>query len=170
MRLRDFDELFFFAGANETDIERFHAEAKARGLVLRNAGQFWSLACGSDLAKCVRELGGLYDRALRSHALRVGLRVLPGDGGPKAADDNWPSSVFDRTLALTERIEPEDETQDMAGEDSESVVSFDESSGANTVKYSQRVSVPTDRTRFHLHAPEVWDEVLACLAAGSLRR
>src|SRR5262249_47253972 len=75
IRLRDFDELFFFAGASDAEIARFRAEGKARGHVVQPVGQFWSLSCGANLAKCIRELGGLYDRALRSHALRIGVRV-----------------------------------------------------------------------------------------------
>src|SRR5215831_14409074 len=34
MRLRDFDELFFFAGANDADVQTFRSEAKSRGLAL----------------------------------------------------------------------------------------------------------------------------------------
>ena len=75
--MRDFDELFFFAGATESDIAKFADEAKLRGLALQNIGAFWSLSCGADYAKCIRELGGLYDRALRYHAFRVGLGVSP---------------------------------------------------------------------------------------------
>jgi predicted mannosyl-3-phosphoglycerate phosphatase (HAD superfamily) len=170
MRQRDFDELFFFAGAGEADIERLRAEAKARGLVLRKAGQFCSLACGSDLAKCVRELGGLYDRALRAHALRVGLRVLPGDGGPATPDDNWPSSVFDRTLALTERGMPAGRAEDVTEENSNGAVRFSQSFRANQSKNPSSTSGQEDRNRLHLHSPEVWDEVSAWLGSGSTRR
>src|SRR5262249_23297087 len=62
LRLRDFDELFFFAGAGQSEIEKFRNEAKRRGLVVQQAGQagtFWSLSCGGNLARCVRELAGL---------------------------------------------------------------------------------------------------------------
>src|SRR5215475_12003578 len=54
IRLRDFDELFFFAGASQADIEKFRMEAKGRGLVVQSLGQFWSLSVGGSLAKCVR--------------------------------------------------------------------------------------------------------------------
>src|SRR5215475_13975533 len=49
IRLRDFDELFFFAGASDADIEKFRREAKTRGLVVQSMGQFWSLSCGGNL-------------------------------------------------------------------------------------------------------------------------
>jgi predicted mannosyl-3-phosphoglycerate phosphatase (HAD superfamily) len=72
-RQRDFDELFFFAGASEDDIARFAGEAKARKLALRQHGVLWSLAVGADLRKCIRDLSKLYDRALRYHALTLGV-------------------------------------------------------------------------------------------------
>jgi predicted mannosyl-3-phosphoglycerate phosphatase (HAD superfamily) len=170
MRLRDFDELFFFVGAGEADIEKFRAEAKARGLALRNAGQFWSLARGSDLAKCVRELGGLYDRALRAHALRVGLRVLSGDSGPSAPDDNWPSSALDRTLALTERGVLVGKAEDVTEENSDDAVVFSESFRVDQSKNLSPTSGQESRNRLHLHSPDVWDEVSAWLGTGSPRR
>jgi len=55
MRLRDFDELFFFAGAAEADMARFRAEAGTRGLVVRRAGQFWSLSCRSEERRVGKE-------------------------------------------------------------------------------------------------------------------
>jgi mannosyl-3-phosphoglycerate phosphatase len=67
-RQRDFDVLFFFAGASEQDIERFRLEAANRKLQLRQHGILWSLAVGASVQRCVRELARLYDRALRYHA------------------------------------------------------------------------------------------------------
>ena len=72
-RQRDFDELFFFAGAAETDVARFVAEANNRRIALRQHGVLWSLAVGSDLSLCVRELSKLYDRALRAHPTVLGI-------------------------------------------------------------------------------------------------
>lgn len=72
-RQRDFDELFFFAGASESDIQRFVAEAKLRKLALRQHGVLWSLAVGASLQKCIRDLTKLYDRALRYHAVVLGV-------------------------------------------------------------------------------------------------
>jgi predicted mannosyl-3-phosphoglycerate phosphatase (HAD superfamily) len=73
MRHRDFDELFFFAGAAEGDVERFVAESANRGWQLRQRGVLWSLAVGASLKQCVRELSKLYMRALRSQPKIVGL-------------------------------------------------------------------------------------------------
>jgi mannosyl-3-phosphoglycerate phosphatase len=72
-RQRDFDELFFFAGAAETDIARFVAEANRRRIALRQHGVLWSLAVGADLGLCIRELSRLYERALRTHPTIVGI-------------------------------------------------------------------------------------------------
>jgi hypothetical protein len=72
-RQRDFDELFFFAGASDRDITRFLAGAERRKIQLRPRGVLWSLAVGASLSLCVRELSKLYDRALRSHATTLGL-------------------------------------------------------------------------------------------------
>ena len=72
-RQRDFDELFFFAGAAETDVARFVAEANSRRIALRQHGVLWSLAVGADLGLCIRELSKLYERALRTHPMVLGI-------------------------------------------------------------------------------------------------
>lgn len=72
-RQRDFDELFFFAGASDADIQRFVTEARQRKIELRQHGVLWSLAVGASLGQCVRELSKLYERALRSHPAIVGI-------------------------------------------------------------------------------------------------
>lgn len=72
-RQRDFDEVFFFAGAADLEIERFVAEGRKRNLQLRPNGMLWSVAVGASERNCIRELGKLYDRALRHHAHVVGL-------------------------------------------------------------------------------------------------
>jgi len=66
-RQRDFDELFFFAGANETDVTRFQNAATEKKIALRQNGVMWSAAVGANLKQCVRDLTKLYERALRSH-------------------------------------------------------------------------------------------------------
>jgi mannosyl-3-phosphoglycerate phosphatase len=76
-RQRDFDELFFFAGASEQDIENFKAAGRTRNIQLRQRGILWSLAIGASVRRCVGELSKLYDRALRSHARSVGI-ATPG--------------------------------------------------------------------------------------------
>ncbi len=94
-RQRDFDELFFFAGASEVDIARFRVEAGSRQLALRQNGVLWSLAAGADLRQCIRELSKLYDRALRYHPAIVGL------ASREEAGDLFPAC--DRGLLLATR-------------------------------------------------------------------
>jgi len=166
MRMRDFDELFFFAGASTAEIVRFETEARARGLRLESAGPFWSLSCGGDVAKCVRELGGLYDRALRSHALRIAVRMTRGDGSQTApgAPAQWPSSAFDRVLLLTDRAEHRSATvrsdeQSEARGDSRGDGAQDRP-GADFVRANE----------FHLASPTVWDELLASLQRSAEAR
>jgi predicted mannosyl-3-phosphoglycerate phosphatase (HAD superfamily) len=72
-RQRDFDEVFFFAGVSDKDVERFVAEGRGRKLQLRQHSVLWSIAIGASVQRCVRELSRLYDRALRSHAHPVGI-------------------------------------------------------------------------------------------------
>jgi predicted mannosyl-3-phosphoglycerate phosphatase (HAD superfamily) len=72
-RQRDFDELFFFAGASEKDISRFKSRTEQENLSLREQGVLWSLAVGADIRRCIRELGDLYDRSLRAHANRFAI-------------------------------------------------------------------------------------------------
>jgi mannosyl-3-phosphoglycerate phosphatase len=72
-RQRDFDELFFFAGASQADEHRFAAQAALHHAALRQRGVLWSLAVGADLGQCIRDLSKLYDRALRSHPAIVGM-------------------------------------------------------------------------------------------------
>ena len=94
-RQRDFDELFFFAGASEADIARFRAEAGRRQLALRQHGVLWSLAAGADLRQCIRELSKLYDRALRYHPAILGIAT------PEESSDLI--SACDRGLLLARR-------------------------------------------------------------------
>ena len=79
VRHRDFDELFFFAGASNEDIDRFVSEAEKRKLQLRQRGGLWSLAVGADLKRGVRELSKLYDRSLRSHPISFGISTSEDD-------------------------------------------------------------------------------------------
>jgi predicted mannosyl-3-phosphoglycerate phosphatase (HAD superfamily) len=72
-RQRDFDELFFFAGAAEADIARFRSLAAQRNYTLREQGMFWSLAVEPDIKRCIREIGDLYDRSFRAHAIRFAI-------------------------------------------------------------------------------------------------
>jgi predicted mannosyl-3-phosphoglycerate phosphatase (HAD superfamily) len=92
-RQRDFDELFFFAGASDADIARFKSLAQQKNLSLRQQGVLWSLAVGADVMRGIRELGDLYDRSFRAHANRFAI----------AAPSESPAlfSTCDRGVRLT---------------------------------------------------------------------
>ena len=99
-RQRDFDEVFFFAGVSDQDIQRFLAEARNRKLQLRQHGVFWSAAIGASTQRCIRELSKLYDRALRQHAHIVGV-----------ATEDLSQGLFpfcERTILLTHRAPDSD--------------------------------------------------------------
>ena len=73
VRQRDFDELFFFAGASEKDIQRFVQAGREKKYELRQHGVMWSLAIGAGLKRCIQNLSKLYDRALRYHPTIMGI-------------------------------------------------------------------------------------------------
>jgi predicted mannosyl-3-phosphoglycerate phosphatase (HAD superfamily) len=73
VRQRDFDELFFFAGASEKDIQRFVQAGREKKYELRQHGVMWSLAIGAGLKRCIQSLSKLYDRALRYHPTIMGI-------------------------------------------------------------------------------------------------
>lgn len=93
-RQRDFDELFFFAGTSQADIDRFADEAGQHKQQLRSRGVLWSLAINASLAGCVRELSKLYDRALRSHAIILGVAA--------SAESNELFATCERSILLTQ--------------------------------------------------------------------
>ena len=103
-RQRDFDEVFFFAGVSDGDVERFLSEGRRRKLQLRQHGVLWSIAIGASVQRCVRELSRLYDRALRSHAHPVGIAT------PEQAVDLFP--FCERSILLT-RVTPESAEQEL---------------------------------------------------------
>jgi mannosyl-3-phosphoglycerate phosphatase len=107
-RQRDFDELFFFAGASEQDIQNFQAAAHTQNIQLRQRGVLWSLAIGASVRHCVSELSKLYDRALRSHARTIAIATLGQETALFAA--------CDRAILLNDKTEqpadtPSDEAQ-----------------------------------------------------------
>lgn len=114
-RQRDFDELFFFAGASQKDVEHFQAVGRSRDVQLRQRGVLWSLAIGASVRRCVGELSKLYDRALRSHARTIGI-ATPGQEESLFA-------VCDRAILLTDKIahSPE-ESSDPASKQSHRVM------------------------------------------------
>lgn len=95
VRQRDFDDVFFFAGVSEEEIERFLSAGRDRRLQFRQQGVLWSVAIGASLPRCIRALTKLYDRALRYHAYTVGIAT---------ADQALGLFPFcERTILLTDR-------------------------------------------------------------------
>jgi len=95
LRQRDFDELFFFAGASDADIERFRQAAAQRKAQVRPSGGLWSLAVGANLASCVRDLSHLYQRSFRANPHNIGIATS------EEAAELFP--VCDRCLLLSGR-------------------------------------------------------------------
>jgi predicted mannosyl-3-phosphoglycerate phosphatase (HAD superfamily) len=105
-RQRDFDELFFFAGASDAQVERFFADGRKRRMEFRQHGVLWSAAIGASVQRCVAALTKLYDRALRYHAHCVAI----------ATADSAPS-VFpfcDRRILLADRSAEDDASDAMS--------------------------------------------------------
>jgi D-glycerate 3-kinase len=94
-RQRDFDDIFFFAGASDREVEQFLQEGRNRSLEFRKHGALWSVAMGASIPYSIRELAKLYDRALRSHARTVGIAT------PDLADGLFP--FCERTILLADR-------------------------------------------------------------------
>jgi predicted mannosyl-3-phosphoglycerate phosphatase (HAD superfamily) len=171
IRMRDFDELFFFAGATDSDIAKFAEEAKVRALTLQNLGLFWSLSCGADVAKGIRELGALYDRALRYHAPRVAVAVTSSADAVAIDSDLKLRSLIascDRTLLLTERHSGSaHDIDDDAGDDSGH---HDPGDSDSFTTENTPASTPPNRkiasaSIYPLHSPDVWESVLATILA-----
>ena len=99
-RQRDFDEIFFFAGASNEEVEKFLAEGRNRSLQFRQHGVLWSAAIGGSVQRCIRELARLYDRALRYHAHTLAIAT------PDLAPGLFP--FCERTILLTDRNKEED--------------------------------------------------------------
>jgi hypothetical protein len=95
IRQRDFDELFFFAGASDKDIRRFLDHASHAKVSVRPYGALWSLAINPSLASCVRELRRLYERTFHRAAFFVGLAT--------ATDCAELFPCCDRAVLLTDR-------------------------------------------------------------------
>lgn len=95
IRQRDFDELFFFAGASDANIERFLNHASQEELTVRPYDPLWSIAVGPNLGTCVRELAKLYDRSMKAHSFSIAL------GTYQEAAALF--SACDRSILLTDR-------------------------------------------------------------------
>jgi predicted mannosyl-3-phosphoglycerate phosphatase (HAD superfamily) len=119
VRQRDFDELFFFAGASEKDIQRFVQAGREKKYELRQHEVMWSLAIGASLKRCVQSLSKLYDRALRYHPTIMGIA--------KAEESKELFAACDRSIVLAE------------GNNEEESDAFPQATrGARTRRYSLR--------------------------------
>jgi predicted mannosyl-3-phosphoglycerate phosphatase (HAD superfamily) len=179
-RQRDFDELFFFAGASDADIARFVAEAKLRKLALRQHGVLWSLAVGASLQKCIRDLTKLYDRALRYHAVVLGVAT--------AAEAPELFACCERNILLANRETPvsddaanddADEVADeRADEDAGDVANDAAESAGNSAaaggkpgakKSANDPALGSYSLTIPLHAPETWEQLLETVGSRSYK-
>jgi predicted mannosyl-3-phosphoglycerate phosphatase (HAD superfamily) len=114
-RQRDFDDIFFFAGASKEEVAKFLAEGSNRKLQFRQHGVLWSAAIGSSVQRCIRELAKLYDRSLRYHAHTLGIAtpdlaaglfpacersILLTDGKAAEASEEQPDTPHARHMTL----------------------------------------------------------------------
>jgi mannosyl-3-phosphoglycerate phosphatase len=97
IRQRDFDELFFFAGASDEDIQRFQHHAAHLKFSVRPSGSLWSVAVNPSLATCVRELRKLYDRTFHKPAFSIALAT--------ASDRKALFPSCDRAILFTDRAD-----------------------------------------------------------------
>ena len=107
-RQRDFDELFFFAGASDAQVKQFLGEGRKRSMEFRQHGVLWSAAVGASVQRCVGALTKLYDRALRYHAHSVAI----------ATEDLAPSllRLCDRGILLTDGNSESGDTESSSNE------------------------------------------------------
>lgn len=145
-RQRDFDELFFFAGAADAQVKQFLREGRKRKMEFRQHGVLWSAAIGANVQRCVATLTKLYDRALRYHAHSVA--VATADSAPGL----FP--FCDRSILLTDHEEHEDDASEPFTKEEK------DNAGAPRTERSRRVNAG----EIPLLAPEVWDRVLECVA------
>jgi len=129
-RQRDFDEIFFFAGASDDEVTRFLSEGRDRKLLFRQQGVLWSAAIGPSVQRCIRELAKLYDRTLRYRAHTLGIAT------PDLAAGLFP--FCERTILLSDR---------------------------NSEESSPDQPVTRHSRRVPLHAPDVWEQLLAAITS-----
>jgi predicted mannosyl-3-phosphoglycerate phosphatase (HAD superfamily) len=94
-RQRDFDDIFFFAGVSDAEVEKFLAEGHNRNLQFRKHGVLWSAAIGASVQRCIGDLAKLYDRALRYHPHTLAIAT------PDLSPGLFP--FCERTILLTDR-------------------------------------------------------------------
>jgi len=179
-RQRDFDELFFFAGASDSDIARFASEARNRKLQLRPwprgaAGRersvLWSLAVGASVQHCIRDLSKLYDRALRQHAHTVGVATA------QEAQGFLPHC--ERAILLSER-----DSEDVASEDVSLGPPLTGANGKEQPSADEPPMSPTEldsaagpawrssrrAIQLPLHSEDVWERLLETASANASLR
>jgi len=86
-RAREFDEPFFFAGADAGAEEKFLRLARERGLQAVRGDRFWHLSAGSDKGRAVQLLSRFYRKNWRGHLQAVGLGSSANDLPMLAAVD-----------------------------------------------------------------------------------
>ena len=147
-RQRDFDELFFFAGVADAQVELFLAEGRKRRMVFRQHGVLWSAAVGASIQRCVGALTKLYDRALRYHAHSVAI----------ATADSAPSlfPFCDRSILLSDPNEDEDGSESFKKEEKDNAE-------AQRTRRFRRVS----SREIPLEGPQVWEQVLESVVPKS---
>lgn len=95
IRQRDFDELFFFAGASDADISQFQQKAAHLKFSVRPHNSLWSLAVNPSMGTCVRQLEKLYERSFHTHAFSIALATSSASLSL--------FSICDRAILLTDR-------------------------------------------------------------------
>jgi mannosyl-3-phosphoglycerate phosphatase len=129
---RDFDELFFFAGASEQDIQRFRQHAVHLKCAVRPHGAFWSVAVNPSVGTCIRELRKLFDRAFHKAAFTVGLATSD-------QAELFPSC--DRVILLTDRGHEEATAKRTAGPAPKSLPLFQRSTWEKALEAIQTRSL-----------------------------
>lgn len=147
-RQRDFDELFFFAGASDVEVERFLAEGRKRRMEFRQHGVLWSAAIGASIHRCVAALTKLYDRALRYHAHSVAIATAD------VAPNLFP--FCDRSILLTDYEREGNASQPSANEEKDN----------GEAQRTQRFRRVNSR-EIPLEGPQVWQQVLESVVAKS---
>ena len=129
IRQRDFDEIFFFAGASEIDIQRFQHQAAHLKFSVRPHGSLWSIAVNPSTATCLRELNKLFDRALHTHAFSIALAT--------SAEGAELFRTCDRSILLTDRAAVGSAGQVPSGAPPKSIPLFSAGTWAETLEAIQ---------------------------------
>lgn len=147
-RQRDFDELFFFAGASDAEVEQFLAEGRKRRMEFRQHGVLWSAAIGASIQRCVAALTKLYDRSLRYHAHSVAIATADSASGL------FP--FCDRSILLTDHEQEHAASEPLTNDEKDNA----EAKRTQRFRRASRRQIP-------LLAPEVWEQVLESVAPKS---